>query len=44
MVNLFKYRIVKDNKNKKFVEYANNFRVNRKRKLIGFDQEILRQV
>ena len=44
MVSLFKYRIVKDDKDKKLEEYANNFRLNRKRKLIGFDQEILRQV
>ena len=44
MVNLFEYRIVKDNKDKKLEEYANNLRLNRKRKLIGFDQEFLRQV
>ena len=44
MVSLFEYRIVKDDKNKKLEEYAYNFRLNRKRKLIGFDQEILRQV
>ena len=44
MVNLFEYRIVKDNKDKKYEEYTNNVRLNRKRKLIGFDQEFSRQV
>ena len=44
MVSLFECRIVKDKKDKKLKEYANNLRLNRKRKLIGFDQEILRQV
>ena len=44
MVSLFKYKIVKDDKDKKLEEYANNFSLNRKRKLIGFDQEISRQV
>ena len=44
MVSLFKYRIVKNDKDKKPEEYANNFMLNRKRKLIGFDQEISRQV
>ena len=44
MVSLFKYRIEKDDKDKKLEEYANSFRLNRKWKLIGFDQEISRQV
>ena len=44
MVSLFEYRIVKDDKDKKLKEYANNFRLNRKEKLIGFGQEISRQV
>ena len=44
MVSLFKYKIVKDDKDKKLEEYAKNFSLNRKRNLIRFDQEILRQV
>ena len=44
MVSLFEYEIVKENKDKNLEEYSNNFRLNRKRKLIGFDQEISRQV
>ena len=42
MVSLCKYRIVKENKDKNLEEYPNNFRLNKKRKLIGFDQEISR--
>ena len=43
IVSLFEYRIVKGDKDKKLEEYANNFRLYRKRKLIRFDQEISRR-
>ena len=44
MVNLFEYKIVKDTRDKKLDELAYNYRQSRKRKLMGLDRDIVRQI
>ena len=44
MVNLFEHKIVKDTRDKKLDELAYNYRQSRKRKLMGLNRDIVRQI
>ena len=44
MVNLFDYKIVKDTRDKKLDELAYNYRQSSKRKLVGLDRDIVREI
>ena len=44
MVNLFKYKIVKETRDRKLEELTYNYRQSRKRKLMGLDRDIVRQI
>ena len=44
MVNLFKYKIVRETRDRKLEELTYNYRQSRKRKLMGLDRDIVRQI
>ena len=44
MVDLFEYRLVKDNRQKIFDDLAKNWHIKRKRRILGFDYKIASKI